>query len=194
MQSKDILEKGFYYHIYNRGINGENIFIEEKNYYYFLKLFSKYITSVAEIYCYCLLKNHFHFLIRINDEIPENIKEIYHPFSNCFNSYSQAINKSYNRKDSLLSKRFERNRITDEKYLKQVVAYIHLNPVKHNFIDDFRKYKYSSYNSILSNKPSKLEREKVIEWFDDIENFKSWHSEKVLSYGSLIENIEEKDN
>lgn len=45
----------------------ENIFIEEKNFQYFLNLWGKYIVPVAETYSYCLMKNHFHFLVRIRD-------------------------------------------------------------------------------------------------------------------------------
>ncbi len=62
------LEHGKYYHIYNRGINGENLFREKANYLYFLKLYDKYIDPVAETYAWCLMPNHFHLLVRIKDE------------------------------------------------------------------------------------------------------------------------------
>ncbi len=58
---------GSYYHIYNRGNNGENIFHEERNYRYFLQLYLKYIFPVADTYAYCLLLNHFHLLVRIRE-------------------------------------------------------------------------------------------------------------------------------
>jgi REP element-mobilizing transposase RayT len=59
---------GVVYHIYNRGNNGESIFIEERNYDYFMKLYSKYISPKAETFAYCLLRNHFHFMVRIKTE------------------------------------------------------------------------------------------------------------------------------
>ena len=59
------IEEGCLYHIFNRGNNSEKIFFEEENYRYFLKLLKKYIVPVADIYAYCLLRNHFHFLVRI---------------------------------------------------------------------------------------------------------------------------------
>ncbi len=65
MTSPAPLQYGQYYHIYNRGNNRENIFIEERNYRYFLKLYAKYIEPIAHTYAYCLLRNHFHFLVRI---------------------------------------------------------------------------------------------------------------------------------
>ncbi|MBN1976347.1 MAG: hypothetical protein JW918_03000, partial [Anaerolineae bacterium] len=61
------LEHGQYYHIYNRGNNGENIFIEERNYSYFLGLYAKYIEPIADTFAYVLLRNHFHLLVRIKD-------------------------------------------------------------------------------------------------------------------------------
>jgi hypothetical protein len=54
-----------YYHIYNCGNNGENLFFEERNYPYFLKLYAKYIYPVTNTYAYCLMKNHFHLLVRM---------------------------------------------------------------------------------------------------------------------------------
>lgn len=73
---KEIFEAGHYYHIYNRGNNKENIFIEERNYVYFLQLLKIYILPVADVYAYCLLKNHFHLLVRIKeeDELPEKVQ------------------------------------------------------------------------------------------------------------------------
>ena len=62
------MQCGVFYHVYNRGINGEDIFKEARNYPYFLKLYTKYIPSVAETYAYCLLKNHFHVMIRVRSE------------------------------------------------------------------------------------------------------------------------------
>ena len=58
---KDVLESGSIYHFYNRGNNKENIFIEERNYNYFLQLVKKYLLPIADIYAYCLLKKSFSF-------------------------------------------------------------------------------------------------------------------------------------
>jgi hypothetical protein len=54
-----------YFHVYNRGINGETLFREPENYKHFLRLYEKYIDPVAETFAWCLLKNHFHLLLRI---------------------------------------------------------------------------------------------------------------------------------
>jgi putative transposase len=70
------LSFGCYYHIYNRGNNRENIFVERRNYPYFLKLYAKHIQPIAETYAYCLLPNHFHFAIRTYTE--EEQEAYYH--------------------------------------------------------------------------------------------------------------------
>ena len=57
-----------YYHIYNRGTNGENIFIEERNYEHFLNLFAKHIEPIADLFAYCMLRNHFHVSLRVKSE------------------------------------------------------------------------------------------------------------------------------
>ena len=64
----ELLEPDRIYHIYNRGINGENIFKEERNYRYFLEKYAKYIEPIADTFAYCLLRNHFHIAIRTKSE------------------------------------------------------------------------------------------------------------------------------
>ncbi len=64
----ELLEPDRIYHIYNRGINGENIFKEERNYRYFLEKYAQYIEPIADTFAYCLLKNHFHIAIRTRSE------------------------------------------------------------------------------------------------------------------------------
>ena len=61
------LKPGVFYHIYNRGTNREDIFVQERNYRYLLQLYARHIVPAAETYAYCLLKNHFHVLVRIKD-------------------------------------------------------------------------------------------------------------------------------
>lgn len=65
----ELLEPMCVYHIYNRGINGENIFKEERNYKYFLQKYAQYIEPIADTFAYCLLKNHFHLTIRTKSEV-----------------------------------------------------------------------------------------------------------------------------
>ena len=68
MTSPSPLLYNTYYHIYNRGVNGENIFIEERNYEHFLNLFAKHIEPICDLFGYCMLRNHFHIAVRVKEE------------------------------------------------------------------------------------------------------------------------------
>ncbi|MBI5650247.1 MAG: transposase [Chloroflexi bacterium] len=152
------LEPGLYYHIYNRGTNRENIFIEQRNYAHFLKLYGKYIEPIADTYAYCLLRNHFHLLVRIKLIAERDPKGFENPsglvqdpsifFSNFFNAYAKSINLAYNRTGSLFQHPFGRIEIKTDEYFAKLVTYIHQNPQKHGLIDDFREWAYSSYNAM----------------------------------------------
>ena len=192
----EIFEFGQYYHIYNRGNNKENIFIESRNYNYFLLKMKEYLIPIADIYAYCLLKNHFHIVLRIKDkdELSEKFQNKIHlPFSNFFNSYSKSINKGYNRTGSLFQEHLQRNRITEENYLKQLIVYVHLNPLKHKFSKTFENYSYSSYQSYLSNKETSLDRDFILDLFGGIENFKFYHQEKSIKYEGVLKEIDDLD-
>lgn len=181
---QDYFEPGVVYHVFNRGNNQENIFIEDRNYLYFLTLLKKYLLPVADIYAYCLLKNHFHLVVRIKEIelLPEKLKlKPYLALSNLFNAYTKAINNTYNRKGSLFQEHPQRIRVEDEDYLIQLIAYVHLNPFKHKFTEDFKNYPYSSYNSYLSNKPTSIEKEYIMSLFGDKANFEYWHDLNKLS-------------
>ncbi len=193
MKTFSPLQPGVFYHIYNRGNNGEDLFLEERNYPYFLKLYEKYVTPIADTYTYCLLKNHFHFLVRIKTEgeiVSPNIKKGYsgepssityqnNPsknFSNHFNAYTKAINNSYHRTGSLFERPFQRNPVTQNSYLLELIIYIHFNPQKHGLINDFRKWRYSSYGAIVNKSKTRLQRDEVIELFGNKSAFEEYHT------------------
>jgi len=180
------------YHVYNRANGNERLFRLDENYRFFLEKYNHYISPVADTFCYCLMPSHFHFLIRIKREAVlsnltgfenriavgsnltgfENLSGlIAKRFSNFFNSYSKAFNKQQDRKGNLFMRPFKRKRITDEKYLKKLVHYIHFNPVEARLAEKPENWKYSSYNTLLSPAPSFLLKQETIEWFGDREKF-----------------------
>ncbi|MUV05312.1 hypothetical protein GN157_16480 [Flavobacterium rakeshii] len=169
----EALYKGCTYHIYNRGINGCAIFNNEDNKKYFLKLFDKYLSDIVKVYAYCLMDNHFHLLINVNEEE----KKVVQAFSNLFNAYAKAFNKYTERTGSLFEKHFKRINVTDEDYIKRLIVYIHLNP-KHHFDLDFEDFMFSSYKAFISEKETKLERDYVLELFGDRDNFIFVHNER----------------
>ncbi len=189
MEVKVPLQHGQYYHIYNRGNNSSPIFFESENYYHFLRLYAKYIEPIADTYAWCLLKNHFHLLVRIKEreeivahELTYNttdkpkVIEPYRQFSHLFNAYTQSINKRHNRTGGLFENNFERKLVTSEKYFQQLIYYIHNNPVHHGLVKQMSLYPWSSYESILSDQPTKLKRAEVMVLFGDKENFIHYHS------------------
>lgn len=204
---KEQLDYGKFYHIYNCGINGCNLFNEPDNYQYFFHLYDKHISPIADTYAWVLMPNHFHLLVRIKDEIDiraalsnltgfENlsglkdepaeeiqIKPLHQYFSNLFNAYSKAFNIRFHRHGALFERPFKRKLIDNKRYLKNVLLYIHNNPVHHGFADSPNDYPWSSYLSCVSIKPTKLKREQVIGWFDNEANFKSFHNKELNIVG-----------
>lgn len=182
MSTTTPLKFGEIYHVYNRGNNRENIFIEEKNYFYFMQLYEKYIPRVADTFAYCLLGNHFHFIVRIREEYDFRSLEDWQPhptpsqaFSNLFSTYTKAVNKAYQRTGSLFEKPFKRKVVDNENYFTNLVLYIHRNPEFHGFVDDFRDWPFSSYKAILSTEQTGISRAELLSWFGNEKEFTSFH-------------------
>jgi len=100
-------------------------------------------------------------------------------FSNFFNAYSKAINSAYCRTGSLFQHPFGRVPITTDRQFWNVIAYIHQNPQRHKFVELFRDWKYSSYGIMISDKPTKLQREIVLGWFGGREQYLDMHARWV---------------
>jgi REP element-mobilizing transposase RayT len=187
MESKfeQALVPGQYYHVYNRGNNGETIFLEPRNYTYFMRLYKKFTCPFAETYAYCLLKNHFHFLIRVKDA--SDPKGFQNPsglspsqqFGNLFNAYAKAINKAYGRTGSLFEHPFKRILIANQSHLLHLVTYIHQNPQKHGLVSDFRKWPYSSYLPLVSGDETILQSAEVLKWSGGVDRLIGNHDRIV---------------
>lgn len=193
--SKTHLESERFYHIYNHAVGNELLFNSDRNYLFFLRNVEKYLINYIDVYSYCLMPNHFHFIFKVKRE--DDILKFYskrvkykvakeystyeivsRQFSNLFNSYAQAYNKENNRKGSLLLNRFKRKLIQDQKYLIKVIHYIHFNPVMANLCNDVSEWKYSSYKAIVGKGATHVSREQVIDLFDDRDNFIYCHKQE----------------
>jgi len=170
--------RGEYYHIYNRGNSKQKIFHDEEDYEYFLKLLyiangeekfkfhflegnvyeAKRGNQLVAISSYVLMQNHFHLLIT---ELQEGgISKFLHKISS---GYSHYYNKKYERTGSLFEGKFKSEYVGNDRYLKYLFSYIHLNPVKliqkdwkekginekQKVLDFLLNYKYSSYRDYL---------------------------------------------
>ncbi len=196
------LKSSHFYHIYNRANGSEKIFVSQENYRFFLEKFKFYISPFADTYAYCLMPNHFHFLIQVKEEEEillalQNLQGFARPaskknleglsrggtekilsnqFSKFLNSYVKSFNKQQKRMGSLFMKNFKRKEITETAYLRNLIRYIHQNPVEARLCRSAEKWKFSSFNSILNMDSDFVKSSEVIEWFNDLDNLKSNHS------------------
>ncbi len=95
--------------------------------------------------------------------------------SHLFNAYAKAVNKAFGRVGSLFQRPFKRIPVTEQRYFQTLVCYIHRNPQHHGLIDDFTRWPYTSYRTLLSELPTRLHREIVLDWFGGRPAFQSAH-------------------
>lgn len=186
------MASGEFYHLFNHANGWENVFVEEKNYSFFLRILAYHILPVCRIYTYCLMKNHFHLLIQVKPE--SELKQVFvndkegsvlsekklmlkvsKAYANFFSSYTQAFNKVYNRMGSLFIPNRKTELVNSDDYFRNAVLYIHLNPVQHGFVSSNEDWKHSSYKIFLSNRETKLQRDYVLNIFGGPENFIKMH-------------------
>lgn len=168
-----------FYHVYNRSPSNKKMFFEEKNFYFFLHLIKKYLLSYVDLYSYCLIPNHFHLFIRVQELIgsptPETNKIVTNQFRKLFIAYSTSVNIEYASHGAIFSTPFKRIIITNEAYFSQIIYYIHYNAIHHNICTHPSQYLFSSYNSILSDRPTFLKRNEILNWFGGRELFLKSH-------------------
>lgn len=192
------LKPGVIYHIYNRGVNGEPIFKEKRNYEFFVNLYVKHIQPVADTYAFCLLSNHFHLLVEIKDLKGvqggvnlTDFKMASQAFSNLFNAYAKSINKAYGRTGPLFERPFKRIPVTESSYFARLLIYIHQNPQRHGLIDDYRDWPYSSYGIFLEEKATFVKRDVVREWFGDVDELLNAH-QSILDFDIVKDFVDDE--
>jgi putative transposase len=178
------------YHLYNHGNGDDLIFRSESNYRFFLQKYAQYLNPVSDTFAYCLMPNHFHFLIRIKShEALESFffrpdgawkdsdlsKLVSQQYSHFLNSYAKSFNKMYERKGSLFLDNIKRKEVTHEDYYTKLIHYIHYNPVHHGFVKRLTNWPHSSYHALLSDKKTALYRQEVLDWFGGREEFENFH-------------------
>jgi putative transposase len=166
-----------YFHIYNRGNNKEKIFENEEDYQCFMQKYSELVHPFVKTYAYCLLPNHFHFLIKV-EFLDEScaIQKPSHLFRRFFQSYAIWFNIKKNRRGSLFTKYYRRIEISSDEYLKEVLYYIHRNPVKHGISNEYKSYPFSSFRFYSSFENSIVARSETLGWFNnDLIEFMEFH-------------------
>ena len=90
-----------------------------------------------------------------------------------------AFNKQHKRNGNLFYKKFQRKQVQDESHLTTLISYIHKNPRKHKVQFDFENYRWSSFQTMLSEKATQLERQFVLDWFGGLEKFLEFHRSDI---------------
>ena len=195
---------GYTYHIFNKGNNGEDIFKEARNYPYFIEKYKKYIAPICRTYAYCLLPNHFHFMVQFKSykelykampkrfpKPPEDLgrepklfvelgreisKALSEQFRFFFGAYAKAINKAYSREGKLFTLPFRRILVDNESYFFHLLFYVHRNPIHHGFCQQFEEWDHSSFHQYRNGIMTGLvDIEFILQWFESLEEFLAQH-------------------
>lgn len=172
---KTFVEDG-YYHVYNRGVDKQVIFLDERDYAYFLWIVGEYLqpdhpspsnplyvrrglTNEVSVLCYCLMPNHFHFLIKQNTK--NGLTKIMRRICTIYVTY---FNKRYGRSGGLFQGKYKAVLIDHDAYLTHITSYIHRNPT--GIGQDYTQYKYSSYQKYIGNNGHKwLNTKEILDLF-----------------------------
>lgn len=138
---------GNYYHVYNRGNNGQRIFLEHENYAFFLRRLREYCDHPPVQLCAnCLMPNHYHALVFL--EGVSNFSNVLRGFTT---SYVRAFNKWHGRFGYLYQGNTKAKLIKSDGQLIHVCRYIHLNPVAARLVVHPQQWKYSDYFDWISD-------------------------------------------
>jgi putative transposase len=183
MPSRNILKidaADVYYHVYARGNNKAEIFLDTEDYNFFVNLFKRYLSrkqqfdkfgapyshlfNRLELICYCLMPNHFHLLVY---QVEQKSMKVF--MQSLLTSYSRYFNKKYSRSGSLFETRYKASLIYNQGYLEHITRYIHLNP-KH-----WRDHPYSSLSFYLGRQHAEwLRLESIMSQFDGTSDYLSF--------------------
>ena len=179
------------YHVIIRGINRQDIFLDNQDFRKFLKEVKRTKELYKyEVYAYALMPNHVHLIIH---DITENLSTIMQSLNV---SYSYYFNQKYERVGHLFENRFKSKNIEEESYLKNVVRYIHKNPESAGLTEH---YPWVSYQEYVQNKEGITDKNFVMNLFnDDISNFKIFHTNYNKNHDlgnsyELISKIEDEE-
>ena len=182
------------YHIYNQGNNQETLFLKNENYLQFLVLFRKFVSPYCKVLAYCLMPNHFHFLIHATNESEKAIRignidlcELSNGFRLLQSSYTTYFNKQYERSGSLFRQKAKSKSMADgdKHYGFTAFQYIHQNPLKAGIVSRMEDWLYSSYTDYMQLRNGTLcDRELAFQLIGfDRENFAK------ESYQAIDENL-----
>lgn len=166
-----------FYHIYNSAVGKEKLFTSSDNYRFFLDRFHFYTREVLSVYSFCLIRNHFHFLVKVHESVDH--RSVSEQLRKFLISYSKAFNKEQHRRGSLFNKHLKRVKIDNDEQLIWTLYYIHRNPVHHKLTSNYKGFKWSSYQIFLADKSTKLMRDEVLDLFSGVNEFVKFHERNI---------------
>jgi putative transposase len=156
-----IIRENELFHVYNQGNNKTQLFFDDEDYATFILFYRKYVSPKCETLAYCLMPNHFHFLVYANAISATALKlgdivccELSNAFRLLQCRYAQYVNKKYGRSGSLFRQKAKAKTTLEgnKSYAYTVFTYIHYNPVKAGIVTCSEDWQYSSYNEYANNK------------------------------------------
>jgi putative transposase len=196
--------QGKIYHVYNRGNNRQNIFFERENYLFFLKKMRKHLTRHCDVLAWCLMPNHFHWMIQVHQDYETNttgmesdfnfpiVEPLNRSISTLLSSYTKAMNRKYNRTGSLFqgrtkSKDLSPNEELDDQYPLICFCYIHQNPFKAKLVHKLEDWEFSSFRDYAGLRSGTFcNKKKAIELLELPVNAQKF---KKLSYQTIPESL-----
>lgn len=142
-----------FFHVFNRGLNKQEIFIDPSDYRKFLERLEKLKTTNNfdhAIYAYVLMPNHFHLLIQTKKTPISKI------MTSLLTSYSMYFNRKYKREGTLFQNRFKSKLCDKDSYFLGASRYIHLNPIEAGLSLTLGDYPWSSYQELFGNSDNKI--------------------------------------
>lgn len=141
-----------YYHIYNRGAHKQLLFQEADNYLFVIRKLKHYCQQLhLAMIAYCLMPNHYHFLVRQDGDFPAGLLP-----QRVFNSYSKAYNKKYGHDGTLFTDHYHIKQIEETSHLLHLCRYIHGNPVKDGLVSNPSDWEYSNFKEYLGRRKGSL--------------------------------------
>ena len=132
------------YHVMIRGIDRQLIFEDSEDYLRFLDIVQECRKLCDfKLYAYCLMGNHVHLLLRVQNEGLETI------FKRIGGRYVYYYNVKYQRNGHLFQDRFKSEPVDDDAYFLTVLRYVHQNPVKAKLCSKVEDYPFSSFAEYL---------------------------------------------
>jgi len=123
---------GSFYHVFNRSVEGINLFSNEGNYIFFLHKFSEYLSGILDVYAWCLLPNHFHFLVFVREfedclfsdkeinELRDHSTDIHTILTRRFKNFFLCYSHSYKRQLDIKTNIF--NALSDQRLTRMIIS------------------------------------------------------------------------